>query len=205
MSKPKQPRKEVTSLRLEPKIKYLAEIAARQQRRSLTNYIEWALEESLKTVNIGDIAFERSVYELSDHLWDLSEAKRFIRLATYRNDLLTYEEQKLWGVITKHPYLYLKKCPGAWTDDNIKFDDLDNDWDLLIQASYDDKEALKKLDEAHTQKMPTPINLSEDLSNEIKRFIENAPPKDQKAREQYDKQFHELLITLEDIIRSKGE
>ena len=48
----KQPRKESTSIRLEPQVRYLVELAARIQRRNLTNFIEWSLEESLKQVKL---------------------------------------------------------------------------------------------------------------------------------------------------------
>ena len=45
------PRTEVFGMRLEPKLKYLAEIAARKQRRSLANFVEWAIEMALENVN----------------------------------------------------------------------------------------------------------------------------------------------------------
>jgi predicted HicB family RNase H-like nuclease len=40
-------RSEVVTVRLEPKLKYLAELAARKQRRSLSSYVEWAIKQSL--------------------------------------------------------------------------------------------------------------------------------------------------------------
>ena len=46
------PRTEVFAMRLDPKLKYLAEIAARKQRRSLANFIEWSMEQALDAVKL---------------------------------------------------------------------------------------------------------------------------------------------------------
>ena len=40
-------RSEVVTVRLDPKLKYLAELAARKHRRPLSSFIEWAVEQSL--------------------------------------------------------------------------------------------------------------------------------------------------------------
>lgn len=98
------PRTEVFAMRLDPKLKYLAEIAARKQRRSLANFIEWAIEQALDKVVLdtaGDATVQsnRSVLENAGRLWDLEPSDRFLKLAENFPDLLTYEEQLLWKVI----------------------------------------------------------------------------------------------------------
>ena len=98
------PRTEVFAMRLDPKLKYLAEIAARKQRRSLANFIEWALDEALgkvKLVESGDFngQHDRSVLDESSRLWDLEPSDRLIKLAESYPDLLTYEEQLIWKAI----------------------------------------------------------------------------------------------------------
>lgn len=207
MAKAPSPKKEVMSLRIEPKLRYLIDLAARVQRRNITNYVEWALEESLKHVDIGDIPYESSIQHLSDYLWSLSEAKRFIRLATYRNDLLTYEEQKLWNVIKKHSYLYLIKCPGAWVDENINFDALDKDWEVLLHASYDNEDALNALKAAQDPLIPLANNyLYKNEWEALKEFIENSPkPKTKEEYELYTQELQQAVLAVEDIIRSKSE
>jgi predicted HicB family RNase H-like nuclease len=40
-------RSEVVTVRVDPKLKYLAELAARKQRRSLSRYVEWVIRQSL--------------------------------------------------------------------------------------------------------------------------------------------------------------
>lgn len=97
-------RSETVSVRLDPKLRYLAELAARKQRRSLSSYIEWAVEESLGNVmlyvdgNYGE--HNASVSSESDRLWDVDESERFIKLAINYPELLTHEEQERWKMLS---------------------------------------------------------------------------------------------------------
>ena len=59
-------RSETVTVRLDPKLRYLAELAARLHRRTLSSYIEWSIKEALDgevlkqgdnwTLSIGDEA-----------------------------------------------------------------------------------------------------------------------------------------------------
>ena len=98
------PRTEVFAMRLDPKLKYLAEIAARKQRRSLANFIEWSLEQALGAVKLVESEefngqYSRSVLDEANQLWDLEPSDRFIKLAENYPDLLNYEEQLIWKAI----------------------------------------------------------------------------------------------------------
>lgn len=105
-SKAGTPRTEVFAMRFDPKLKYLAEIAARKQRRSMANFVEWAIEQALNNVYL----VERSDYnnqgetvtDATSKLWALDESDRLIRLATNFPELLTYDEQTVWRVICEH-------------------------------------------------------------------------------------------------------
>jgi hypothetical protein len=106
------PRTEVFAMRLDPKLKYLAEIAARKQRRSLANFIEWSLEKALDSVKLVESeegAFGLSVLDQANKLWDLEPSDRLIKLAENYPDLLNYEEQIIWKAIfdvtTIEPYV----------------------------------------------------------------------------------------------------
>ncbi len=127
------PRTEVFAMRLDPKLKYLAEIGARKQRRSLANFIEWAIEQALNRVQLVESGFNGdgpTVADESAKLWALDESDRLIKLATHYPDLLSYEEQLVWRVICdysvytkdfkrscrfKHPngFLFVQEC---WTE-----------------------------------------------------------------------------------------
>jgi hypothetical protein len=97
-------RTETVTVRFDPKLRYLAELAARKQRRTLSSFIEWAVEDCLSRVvlckgtgynNDEDI----SVADETQNLWDADESERFARLAIRYPELLTYEEQVLWKVL----------------------------------------------------------------------------------------------------------
>lgn len=98
------PRTEVFAMRLDPKLKYLAEIAARKQRRSLANFIEWSLEQALSAVKLVESEefngkYSRSILDEANKLWDLEPSDRLIKLAENYPDLLNYEEQLIWKAI----------------------------------------------------------------------------------------------------------
>lgn len=102
--KPTGSRTEVFAMRLDPKLKYLAEVAARKQRRSLANFIEWSLEQALGAVKLveGDDfngQYNRTVLDEASKLWDLEPSDRLIKLAENYPELLSYEEQLIWKAI----------------------------------------------------------------------------------------------------------
>jgi len=98
-------RTEVVGVRLDPKLKYLAELGARIQRRTLSSYIEWAVQASLGYVYPPNS--NRSLMDMSETLWHVSEKARLVKLGIYYPHLLTFEEQVVWdaalliGAITK--------------------------------------------------------------------------------------------------------
>lgn len=107
-------RSETVTVRLDPKLRYLTELAARMQRRTVSSYIEWAVEESLSRVYLRDeVGGSRddhqrpiSVESMADGLWDVDESDRLIKLATQFPELLTHEEQVLWKLIRENGLLW---------------------------------------------------------------------------------------------------
>lgn len=129
-------RTEVFAMRLDPKLKYLAEIAARKQRRSLANFIEWAIEEGLNRVELSpNSQYTNTVWDQSSELWDIDEAERFTKLAFLAPDLLTYDEQILWKIIceTGHIWRGSHNKDGEWqwnvTTNNLVRDRLRKYWE----------------------------------------------------------------------------
>ena len=97
-------RSETVTVRLDPKLRYLAELAARKQRRTLSSYIEWAIEDNLKSLFLysgtghnGDNNL--SVSEEASRLWDVDESERFLRLGIHYPDLLSHQEQEIWKMV----------------------------------------------------------------------------------------------------------
>lgn len=90
-------RTEVFAMRLDPQLKFASELLARKQRRSLANLIEWMLDNTLRAEKIDDS--NKSAWELGTELWDISEPRRFLNMATKHPDLLNFEEQCILSTI----------------------------------------------------------------------------------------------------------
>lgn len=119
-------RSETVTVRLDPKLRYLSELAARMHRRTLSSYIEWAIEASLRENLLHADPHGPSISDEAEYLWDVDEADRFARLAFRYPHLLTHEEQLLWKVIRECSYLW----NGSY--------DLDMNWKWQAdQASLD--------------------------------------------------------------------
>jgi len=85
-------RTEMLTVRLDPKLRYLAGLAARRQRRTLSSFIEWAVSESIQTT---ELAPGVTVESAAAQLWDIDPAERLDRLAQAYPHLLTYDEEQL--------------------------------------------------------------------------------------------------------------
>jgi hypothetical protein len=103
-------RSETVTVRLDPKLRYLAELAARRHRRTLSSFIEWALEKQTNEVVLSTFDDPAcKVFSDSTYLWDVDEAERFARLALRYPELLTHQEQVLWKLIREINSLWLSK------------------------------------------------------------------------------------------------
>ncbi len=119
-------RSETVTVRLDPKLRYLAELASRKHRRTVSSYVEWAVEESLQRVNLRDESVDSrdgyhravSLGEVADSLWDVDEADRLAKLAMQFPELLTHEEQVLWKLVRENGLLWkgrYEKNNDEWT------------------------------------------------------------------------------------------
>ena len=111
-------RSETVTVRLDPKLRYLTELAARKQRRTLSSFIEWAIEDALGRVYLDDgNGHGTSVSDVANSLWDVDESDRFAKLALRFPELLTHEEQVLWKLVRENGLLWKGKhdSTGVWT------------------------------------------------------------------------------------------
>jgi hypothetical protein len=159
-------RSKVVGVRLDPKLRYLAEIAARKQRRTLSSFIEWAIEDSLSRVELyhgsgynGDhsIMLEEEIRRL----WDVDDAERFARLAILYPELLTVEEQERWKLLSDSflfaPAKSRNRDSGySWNwpilEDRV-FPMLRKHWAGFIKAWSDGQEEQRKWVEAMQEKV----------------------------------------------------
>ena len=94
-------RSETVTVRLDPKLRYLADLAARKQRRTLSSFIEWSIEESLDVLSLNreDSTHGEKISHVANRLWSVNEAERFLRLAILYPELLSHEEQLIWQAL----------------------------------------------------------------------------------------------------------
>jgi hypothetical protein len=114
-------RSETVTVRLDPKLRYLAELAALKQRRTVSSFIEWAIEDTLNRECIQESAYGNSrgttFSDVASKLWDVDDADRFAKLALNYPDLLTHEEQKRWKLIRENGFLWRghhDESTGEW-------------------------------------------------------------------------------------------
>ena len=95
------------TVRMDPRLQYLAGLAARTQRRTLSSFIEGSITESLKGVPIlqdrGSETDSLSVADAAENLWSVSEPKRLVLLAIHYPHLLTFGEQESWKSLQRTP------------------------------------------------------------------------------------------------------
>lgn len=128
-------RSEVVQVRLDPKLRFAAELAAAKERRTLSSFIEWAVERTVREVvvhyepNEGQHLAEMMVANntwaeavrerlsrprehsaelVANNVWDVDEADRFINLANHYPGLLTHDEQRRWKFIQETRVFWLR-------------------------------------------------------------------------------------------------
>lgn len=102
------PRTELVTVRFDPETKYLMDLAARAQHRSLANFVEWAVEESFRNVAVyadRETGSTTTIADVRGQLWDPIEPDRLCILGSMFPHLLNHEEQKVWKLICELQYI----------------------------------------------------------------------------------------------------
>jgi Protein of unknown function (DUF1778) len=97
-------RSDVLNMRIDPKLKYLADVAASYKGKTLSEFIEDALRHALTSEAMLDdeatpgTAFvsKQALPIWNEGLWDEDEATRLFNLAVFDPDLLRGARKKLW-------------------------------------------------------------------------------------------------------------
>ena len=173
-------RSETVTVRLDPKLRYLAELAARLHRRTLSSYVEWAIKESLDSATVEPIGVDQqgvrySIGHESEYLWDVDEADRFAKLALRYPHLLSHEEQVRWKLIRECGYLWRGNYgpPPAqewrWqvVEDSLCFDRLRDKWELFCAVADGDKLATELPTWPKTSRPPPAKTGFDDMDDDI--------------------------------------
>jgi hypothetical protein len=152
-------------VRVSSELRYLAEIAARAQHRTVSSFAEWAIDKALADVELTDGFTDEndewvdaeSVETLREKLWDVDEPDRLAKLAINFPRLLTHDEQALWKLVKGDPFYWnevrrnQKKERWEWDtdEDNLNFEELGMHWESLKKVAKKElpKDALPKWEE----------------------------------------------------------
>lgn len=97
-------RKTSVGVRLDPRSRFAAELAAAKERRTLSNFIEWAVEQAVTRI---PVAGDKSASEVAADVWHDDESTRFLRTAAKFQELLNFDEKEIWRVIKQTPDLHI--------------------------------------------------------------------------------------------------
>ena len=134
-------RTQTVTVRLDPKLKFGAELAARKQRRTLSSFIEWSLHQAIEAIQFGVSDSEKGI-KFVDFIWDTSEAYRFAKLAFNYPGLMTYDEEVIWGFIRTYGFLWrgnfspnVENSELVWSweckDENLMYNRLEKFWEEI--------------------------------------------------------------------------
>jgi hypothetical protein len=175
-------RSETVTVRLDPKLNYLCELAARAQRRTKSSFIEWAIADSLKSVSLpevtqlgesfGDVV-DVSLQEKASELWHVDEADRLVALALIAPALLTHEEQLIWRTIRENGYVWKGRYDAhdewTWTvaEDSIIRDRIRDKWEIFKGVALGElpKDKLPTWLKKRPKPAPTPFDA--DLDDDV--------------------------------------
>lgn len=91
-------------IRIDPKIKFALDIMGREQKRSLTAVIEWAIGNAIsqqKAPGSND-----TFGELIDKVWSTDEPTRLANMAFYMPSVLTYDELRIWETVKMSSFFW---------------------------------------------------------------------------------------------------
>ncbi len=96
---PRRPDSQVLTIRIDSKLRYAAELAARRQRRTLSSFIQSALEQATRdvTLDLENTGKKPSAYEFAERSWDVNGLSRLFHLAAVFPHLLDHKEEILWS------------------------------------------------------------------------------------------------------------
>ena len=131
-------RTETVTVRFDPKLRYLGELASRIQHRTLSSYIEFAVADSLTRQVIwqgeeypGAPHTEVKISDVADSLWDVFVPDRFGKLAVRFPHLLNHIEQIIWKFVRENSFFWKTNERGRTLD----FVELRAHWDALNKVA----------------------------------------------------------------------
>ncbi len=104
-------RSETVTVRLDPRLNYLCELAARAERRTKSSFIEALLDQKMDEIILNPRFSQHTIGDFANELWHVEDYKRLLALADRAPHLMTIDEQQIWAIIEDADYFWF----GRWT------------------------------------------------------------------------------------------
>lgn len=174
-------RTETVSIRLDPRLNYLCELAARSQRRTKSSFIEAAIDEKIQSMPITswrDSDMPSTLGDRADYLWHVREHARLISLGLVAPHLMTFEEQEIWATISEHGHFWRGRWVRegdverwAWSQDDssILRDRVEKWWETIVKVAHGemDRSKLPQISPRAATSETKPPAKSRDLDDEV--------------------------------------
>jgi hypothetical protein len=133
-------RSEIVTVRLDPKLRFAVELAARKQRRTASSFIEWAITEAIKRLPVRIHAMKKKInvpqgaYEIPEEL-PIGECLQYLQqlnLGEFNINKKTVHEivKDVWHPDESHRFVLLAiKYPELLTHDEEVL------WNLIDETS----------------------------------------------------------------------
>jgi hypothetical protein len=136
-------RSETVSIRLDPRLNYLCELAARSQRRTKSSFIEATIDEkihSMPITNWRDHPAPMTIGERADFLWHVRESQRVASLGLAAPHLMTFEEQQIWACVGETGYFWKGRLENnVWTwrceERSLIRERVDECWETIVAVA----------------------------------------------------------------------
>ena len=133
-------RSEIITLRLEPELRFLLNLATRTKRQTISSFMEEAAKTAVQTVQLRRNGV--MVSEVAPLLWHPLEPDRLVKLALRYPELLLYEEQVMWVFIVECDALWSleasqRRTMGPEAETACNFPLLRAHWEAFKQAARD--------------------------------------------------------------------
>jgi len=121
------------TIRVEEKLKFALELAARKNNSSISsvilNAVQPYLQSSESKLLVQDKNNNNQLTPIQDIAWDRIDAIRLVKLALADASLLNEIEELAWRIIVEQPYY--------WDDSlNPRYEHIEEDWgDILMKVS----------------------------------------------------------------------
>jgi len=144
------PKTGVTTIRLDPETRFLAEIAARIESRTFNSFVEWAAKVALTHVKVP--GFDKTtVSDLAGDVWSPDETTCFVNLIFKYPRLLDETGQRIHVLIKGNGYFWRDATETSFSNHRpelLLMDRLRENWEKLkaVAEGNADPSVLPKLE-----------------------------------------------------------